>query len=622
MPEGFDHVLYEREKALALATDGLNLDQRAAWHAFTSALALSMLGMGAWHRQTLNILYHFGKAVKQWGGREKACGVMKECCTGLLYRFGSAHPDFLRAYHEFRAYDQEGDALRGLGRFASLDADEQRSVAFRHVCIDTIDILNLTGMNPVQIEEIITRASVNKPVPFPTHRRRMLVRCREDLGDFKTALERLEFDLQKDKQTWERIILGLDNVRLMSRTASASLVSSLAADLLHDIGRLSKAAIDQSPFKAVCRVLRGLGVIHFSPSSAMGVVDEQRDEILGTGTYAVVDSIRVGQELYARKSIAMPRFRQQQAREAIQNEISIIRTLDHPHIINVFFTYETSSRFFIVMEPLAECDLETFLVQHSSTPPTERQQVMVWKWLLCLSNTLTFIHSKGIRHKDIKSRNILVKGRDVILADFGSSHAFLDGGDSTTEGPSYGHTKLYCAPEVIEHQRRGRSADVFSLGCVFTELAVWLVGQVGFDINAWHAYRNETDGGMETNAYHASLSKVAGWFETCGREFVRTLYWDVLDRMLDSIPERRPPAVEISLSLQTLIDDGEAPMEPGPCKKCYLGLWINDDRFPIPSLLPQSATADPGAEKVFNQEQNNEDTVVLEGLDDLRIRES
>lgn len=138
------------------------------------------------------------------------------------------------------------------------------------------------------------------------------------------------------------------------------------------------------------------------------------------------------------------------------------------------------------MEPLADCDLEAFLHDYSSKPHTKPQHIIIWRWLLCLSNTLAFIHAQGIRHKDTKPRNILVEGGEVIFADFGSSHAFLDSEDSRTEGPAYGHTKVYCAAEVVEHQKRNRSADIFSLGCVFSELAVWLVGRSGFDVNRWH----------------------------------------------------------------------------------------------------------------------------------------
>jgi serine/threonine protein kinase len=61
---------------------------------------------------------------------------------------------------------------------------------------------------------------------------------------------------------------------------------------------------------------------------------------------------------------------------------------------------------------------------------------------------------KGVRHNNIKPRNILVKGEEIFFTDFGSSHAFMGEGNSTTEGPSFGHTKMYCAPTVIHQGKR------------------------------------------------------------------------------------------------------------------------------------------------------------------------
>ena len=56
----------------------------------------------------------------------------------------------------------------------------------------------------------------------------------------------------------------------------------------------------------------------------------------------------------------------------------------------------------------------------------------------------------------------------VYIADFGISRSYRTIPESETESPT-SFTKTYAAPEVINQSRRGLSADVFSLGCVFAE---------------------------------------------------------------------------------------------------------------------------------------------------------
>ncbi|KAF2687177.1 kinase-like protein, partial [Lentithecium fluviatile CBS 122367] len=128
----------------------------------------------------------------------------------------------------------------------------------------------------------------------------------------------------------------------------------------------------------------------------------------------------------------------------------------------------------MIMQPLASGDLETFLSQ--KTLPLELSP-LIEKWLGCLVVTLSFIHDHGIKHRDIKPKNILVKDGLILFSDFGSSRdCSLETGMST-DGPAYGHTKIYSAPEVIAEEKRNASADIFSLGCVFTEMVSALCGR-------------------------------------------------------------------------------------------------------------------------------------------------
>jgi serine/threonine protein kinase len=93
----------------------------------------------------------------------------------------------------------------------------------------------------------------------------------------------------------------------------------------------------------------------------------------------------------------------------------------------------------------------------------------------CLAAALDYLHTSKIRHRDIKPQNILVKGVTVYLTDFGISLDWEGLSRSTTTEDS-AKTVLYCAPEVAGYKPRNTASDVWSLGCVFLEIATVLAG--------------------------------------------------------------------------------------------------------------------------------------------------
>lgn len=138
-----------------------------------------------------------------------------------------------------------------------------------------------------------------------------------------------------------------------------------------------------------------------------------------------------------------------------------------------------------------------------------------------------------------------------------------------------------------------------------------------FDIQAWHAYRNCSDKGLETNAYHTSLDKIKQWFEQRTWVFLRQLYRDILGPMLDKDPTKRPTARDVSKAIPTL--SKTTPLELKECKRCYLGLWIDDERFPIPSFLPQTDNAEFITETVPPEMEREGDAGMSQGLNKLHI---
>lgn len=93
----------------------------------------------------------------------------------------------------------------------------------------------------------------------------------------------------------------------------------------------------------------------------------------------------------------------------------------------------------------------------------------------CITEALIFVHEKGIRHRDLKPKNILLSAGRVYLADFGIARDVKECEDSITCG-RYG-TASWIAPEVYDRQDHHMSpADIFSLGCIFLNIATVLYG--------------------------------------------------------------------------------------------------------------------------------------------------
>jgi serine/threonine protein kinase len=88
------------------------------------------------------------------------------------------------------------------------------------------------------------------------------------------------------------------------------------------------------------------------------------------------------------------------------------------------------------------------------------------------SHGMTYLHSQGIIHRDLKSANLLVDSIDrpttVKICDFGLS--FRSDSSIGATLASCG-TPQWCAPEVLRADRVGMPSDVYSFGVVCWELA-------------------------------------------------------------------------------------------------------------------------------------------------------
>ncbi|KAL0210751.1 hypothetical protein P9112_009049 [Eukaryota sp. TZLM1-RC] len=153
----------------------------------------------------------------------------------------------------------------------------------------------------------------------------------------------------------------------------------------------------------------------------------------------------------------------------IMDEIGILRSLNHPHIIKFFDAIESSSKLYVIMElakggELFEKIIELHHYSVSSAACIIRQMLFA----------LQYLHQNNIVHRDLKPENLLLSTDDpdseIKISDFGLAEVVDK--QSLPPTQSISGTIPYLAPEVILKQRVGTSADVWSLGVVcFTLLA-------------------------------------------------------------------------------------------------------------------------------------------------------
>jgi hypothetical protein len=170
---------------------------------------------------------------------------------------------------------------------------------------------------------------------------------------------------------------------------------------------------------------------------------------LGHGSLGIVDAVQPtsGEEgvILARKIIRLSGVARKRLLPLIQKEVAILRELNHSSIIKIVCTYETMSyprQFAILFSPVGEEDLLHYMerVGENGCSLKDIRNLENWRW--CLASAVNYIHSRNVRHKDIKPSNAICKEDEIFLTDFGSAHEFSTGLTSSTEGYAAGVTKM------------------------------------------------------------------------------------------------------------------------------------------------------------------------------------
>ncbi|KAK7351351.1 hypothetical protein VNO77_10732 [Canavalia gladiata] len=196
--------------------------------------------------------------------------------------------------------------------------------------------------------------------------------------------------------------------------------------------------------------------------------------LLGKGTFA---KVYYGKQISSGESVAIKVINKDQVKkegmmEQIKREISVMRLVRHPNVVELKEVMATKTKIFFVMEYVRGGEL------FAKVSKGKLSEDLARKYFQQLISAVDYCHSRGVSHRDLKPENLLLDHNENLkISDFGLSalpeQLRYDGLLHTQCG-----TPAYVAPEVLRKKGYdGSKADIWSCGVV---LYVLLAGFLPF----------------------------------------------------------------------------------------------------------------------------------------------
>ncbi|XP_054777923.1 CBL-interacting serine/threonine-protein kinase 12-like [Prosopis cineraria] len=207
-------------------------------------------------------------------------------------------------------------------------------------------------------------------------------------------------------------------------------------------------------------------------------------KLLGHGTFA---KVYYAQNIKTNEGVAIKIIDKEKILKGglvahIKREISILRRVRHPNIVQLFEVMATKTKIYFVMEYVRGGELFNKVARGRLKEEVAR------KYFQQLISAVEFCHARGVYHRDLKPENLLLdENGDLKVSDFGlsavSDQIRQDGLFHTFCG-----TPAYVAPEVLARKGYdGAKVDLWSCGVI---LFVLMAGYLPFhDQNVMAMYK-------------------------------------------------------------------------------------------------------------------------------------
>ena len=151
--------------------------------------------------------------------------------------------------------------------------------------------------------------------------------------------------------------------------------------------------------------------------------------------------------------------------EAMDDEVHVLKTLDHPKIVKYYDMYEDDIFMFIVTELWKGTTIGQQLKLDKCYSENDVKNICYQ-----LTTALRYCHHNNVWHRDLKPDNIMIdEDLNVTLIDFGLSKL-----ESKNRFKSLVGSPVYMAPEILKG-KYSKKCDIWSLGVLmYRMISGWL----------------------------------------------------------------------------------------------------------------------------------------------------